>query len=410
MERALGNPSLTTTTRPLEISGRAVLALAVSVQLVLFVSMAVISPVLDALVRQPFQLDNTGTSWFLKANGAATLVFALVAGWWSDRTGRRVAILSAALAGTAVLTAALPWINDYNLLLMIRFLQGCFDTTAQVVLLALVLDRAPHGKTGRWLGIVTGALPVAYLCGPLVASVAGPERLAELFGVIGLLLLLCAGAVILVQESSPAVTPAATTPQLDRELAKRLALPITFGMIDKFSFAGFALLTSLVVADRFGLESVRASGWLLAAFWGAFLIGLYPAIRIVERLGPWLPMGVASLLFGLSYLLLGVVNYPLMVALMGVCGWMSAAMHLPAIILAGRAGGHAHRGLAMGAFSFSGTLAMIIGFAVLGRVSDSAGYGAAYAVGGGLEVAAALALIGFLAVSGRLIYRKAATK
>lgn len=358
--------------------------------------MSVVGSVMEALVRRPFQLSNSEAAWFLKANGAATVLLSLGAGWLSDRMGRRIPLLTAALVGTGLLTAALPFVTSWPLLLVVRFAQGCFDTTAQVVLLAWVVDQSAPEHQGRSLGVVTGGLPLAYLIGPAMAAQFGEAGLRTLFVILGGGLLLVA-VFILFQRESPV---ARRMPTSGEQLSlRRLWVPIGFGMIDKFTFAGFALLTSLMVKDRFGLDSVSGSGVLLVAFWSAFVVGLYPAIRLCERFGAAWMMGMASVLYGLGYGLLGVLDYRSTVATMAYCGILSGLMYLPALTLVGRLAPAGARGAAMGLFNTTGTLAMIAGFGVLGAASDRS-YALAWGLGGVLEVIAGIGLVVVLVARG----------
>lgn len=363
-----------------------VLLVAIAVQFFLFLSMAVIAPVMDVLVRQPFKLNNADAAWFLKANGVATILLSLAAGWWSDRTNRRIPFLVLSLAGTGLLTACLPMIQSWPLLLSVRFLQGCFDTTAQVVLLAWLVDRTPLEFQGRSLGAVIGALPIAYMVGPALAAALGTASLLMLFGLVGAGLLACAGFVALQREGVRADGKKEAPPAAPMKWGP-LVIPILFGMVDKFTFAGFALLTAPMVRDKFAGDSVEGAGILLAGFWAAFFVGLYPAVKMTERVGPPLMMGVGSILYGIVFALIGRLDFGGIMVAMAFCGILSGVMHLPALMMVGRFATEGNRGAAMGAFNLMGTLGMVIGFAVMGRLSDKS-YALAWGVGGALEIIA----------------------
>lgn len=356
----------------------------------LFVSMAVMSPTLDALVRTPFALDNEHTARFMQASALAGLVAGLVMGWVADWMGRRVPMLVGALVASGVLTALFPHVGDFRALLTLRFFEGFATATALMLVMARAADLATPASRPRVMAILMSAVPMGYLLGQPMAAALGGISLGLLFGAVGGLLVV-AGLVMATDvgaercvERAPAslASTLATLGQLPRAW-----LPILISTTDKFTVAALAVALPLMLKDRLSLDPIAWTSALMAIYWLAFLVAAWPA----GRLGAAWGLGSTSLWALVAYgvVLAAVANAGLggTMALMGALGVLTAFQFVPNMALLGECAAPHQRATFMAASNMMGSLGMIAGFAVVGALSD-ASYALAFLVTGLVAIVA----------------------
>ncbi len=359
-----------------------------------FVSGAIITPVLDKLVRVPFDLDNRQASLFLLVNAAAHLFGPLI-GLISDRTGRRIPFLMIGLVGSGVLLSLYPWITSYNLLLLVRFFEGIFWIGALTLLFSRAIDITPSDLRGKAMAFVSLALPMAYLSAPLLAAVLGDRHLELMFLLVGGFIVIC--GLSLTREWKNEGSICHQTPKLAELLSllkrePRLMLPILFGFIDKITIGLIAML-SLILADLFLITEILTISIIVAVFWIGYLAGLIPTGRLTGRGWTYSLLFGGSALYGSAMILMGVAPLGMFIFLIALAGFMSAVMFIPSLVLVGQFTTTRDRGTAMGLYNFFGTIGIMTGFTVMGILS-SISYQLAFTIAGTLEIIAAL--IGFL--------------
>ncbi len=127
--------------------------------------------------------------------GISNMICSPLLGRLSDRIGA-TRILLVCLAGSAVMTIPQAFANSVGMLLVFRFLLGCFMGGLIPTVNALVRKYTPDGKESRAFGFNTSALSLGNMMGPVVGGVLsgwiGIEGLFILAGV--LLFLTCAWA------------------------------------------------------------------------------------------------------------------------------------------------------------------------------------------------------------------------
>ena len=113
-----------------------------AINTICFASIGVMTPVLDPLVRERFDVGNAATAQFMGIQGAASMLFGIVAGILSDKTGRRVPLIVLGLIGNGITTALTPHISDFSALLVLRFLDGIFGGLSLGLIITRALDLA----------------------------------------------------------------------------------------------------------------------------------------------------------------------------------------------------------------------------------------------------------------------------
>jgi multidrug resistance protein len=152
----------------------------------MFVDSLLYSVIVPVLPVYADQLDASTTAiGALYAMYAIGLVVAApVLGRWSDRVGRRKAVLLGS-AGIVVTTALYAVAGTFPLLVAARVLQGVAAAAVWTAGIALVAETVPEHRVGRAMGTVMAAMSAGLILGPPVGGAleqAGGHRL--LFGVL----------------------------------------------------------------------------------------------------------------------------------------------------------------------------------------------------------------------------------
>ena len=328
--------------------------------------------------------------WFLVAEFGAFVAFAGVWGAISDSTGRRVPWVVLGALGGAGCYLLLPVVAPlgFGAILAVRVAGGALTIGAFSLSITMLMDLS--GGHGRNMGAAGIAIGLGAALGAVVGGqLATMDPLAPLY----------AGAAALGTVAAVAGTVPDRAPQRTLEMGDLLArlrgrpqllVPYAFGFIDRLTAGFFALVGVFYFRETFGLDAALA-GATLALFFVPFALLQYPMGVLSDRVGRFVPVVGGSLAYGLVIVAVGLAPvYPLAAGLMvlvGVCG----ALVAPATMaLVTDLTPPDERGTAMGGFNVFGSLGFLTGFLVGGVAVDAAGYLAAFAVVGGLELAIAV--------------------
>ena len=342
--------------------------------------------------------------WFLVAEVAAFVVFAVVWGAASDSLGRRTPLVVAGALGGATCYLLLPQLPVFGVgfagILLLRAVGGAFTIGAFSLGMTMLMDLG--GGNGRNMG----AAGIAIGLGAALGSVVGGQLAAlDPFAPV------YAGAVVLVVAAGVAATVGDTVaettsdmtdsdadptpPSLGGALATlrsrpSLAVPYAFGFIDRLTAGFFSLVGVFYFGDGFGLDAAGV-GVALALFFLPFALLQYPLGTLSDRIGRFIPVVVGSIGYGVAIIAVGVASTAAAaMALMTLVGVAGAFVAPATMALVSDLCGPAERGVAMGGFNIFGSLGFLAGFLLGGVVADAAGYLTAFLVVGGLEIGIAL--------------------
>jgi MFS family permease len=334
--------------------------------------------------------------WFLAAEFAAYVAFVGVWGLISDATGRRVPfIVAGSLAGAAgyAALAAVPAVGaiPFEGALLLRVFQGATTIGAFSLTMTMLMDlEGGHGRNMGAAGIAIGL--GAALGAPIGGRLTEVDPLAPLFLAAGLLV--CVGVLVTFLEDR---TPdrSRTARALLEGLRRRpaLSIPYAFGFVDRLTAGFFALVGTLYFQETFGLGA-GTTGLLLACFFAPFALLQYPMGTLSDRIGRTIPIVVGSMCYGVGILAVGAApSVPIAaVAMVGV-GVLGALVAPATMALVTDLAADGERGVAMAGFNLAGSLGFLGGFLVGGTVAGSHGYGVAFLVVGGLEIAIAVVAV-----------------
>ena len=342
--------------------------------------------------------------WFLVAEVAAFVVFAVVWGAASDSLGRRTPLVVAGALGGATCYLLLPQLPVFGVgfagILLLRAVGGAFTIGAFSLGMTMLMDLG--GGNGRNMG----AAGIAIGLGAALGSVVGGQLAAlDPFAPV------YAGAVVLAVAAGVAATVGDTVaettsdmtdsdadptpPSLGGALATlrsrpSLAVPYAFGFIDRLTAGFFSLVGVFYFGDGFGLDAAGV-GVALALFFLPFALLQYPLGSLSDRIGRFIPVVVGSIGYGLAIIAVGVASTAAAaMALMTLVGVAGAFVAPATMALVSDLCGPAERGVAMGGFNIFGSLGFLAGFLLGGVVADVTGYLTAFLVVGGLEIGIAL--------------------
>ena len=299
---------------------------------------------------------------FMSANLGGALLFALLAGLWSDRLGRRKALIVPALVvfGGALLLMMMPW--PYAVQLLLRFIEGGAHMTVLVLAMTMAADVAGPERRGRALGLVGATMSLGVASGSALGGQIGSEEATRIFLWGGSLMLALAALATLVLKDVVLQPAASRLKEILQLVLQRRALlvPYTFTFVDRLT-VGFIISTvSLYFATVLGLTPIQI-GLAMAAFLLPYGILTFPAGLLSERINPMWLMSIGSVLYGSYLMVLGVASSDQIIGVMVGGGVVASLMLAPSLILTSRFAGNSEQATAMGGFHLIGSLGFMLG-------------------------------------------------
>ncbi len=394
-----------------------------AVVLAVLVSQVLLYPGVPDLVvalGAPAGID-AGT-WFLAAEFAAFVAFAVVWGAASDALDRRVPLVVVGAVGGAaayVVLAAVPRLGfGFGAALLVRVAGGALTIGAFSLAITMLMDlRGGHGRNMGVAGLAIGlGAAVGSVVGGVLADTGAFHPVyasAAVLGSAGLLATTVDDRVADASATGSRVTERGSTSAGDiagrespsdvgfRDVLARtrttpeLLVPFAFGFVDRLTAGFFALVGVYYFRDpaTFGLSAAGA-GATLALFFVPFALLQAPFGALSDRIGRFHPVVFGSLAYGVVTIGVGVApTYPIAATLMALVGVCGALMAPATLALVTDLVDPAARGAAMGLFNVFGSLGFLTGFLVGGGATGAFGYRPAFLAVGGLELLIALALL-----------------
>ena len=355
---------------PMPAPERSSLLTLFSVVAIDLIGFGVVIPILPYLAES-YGASATVLGVLLTSYAGMQFLFAPLWGRLSDRVGRRPVMLIT-IAGTSLALLALGLAPSLSWLFVARLLGGLFSANISVAT-AYVADLTEGAERTRWMGLIGAAFAIGFILGPAIGGLlapygyqvpmlaaAGLAAVNFLYGLVGL--------------REPAAHQAGGRPAAAFELppagtvrklcaacfvftfgVSQLETVFAFFMIDTFDYdarevAYILVMMALIMAAVQGgairrLVEDFGERWLIHAG-SALLAGSIVAV-------PWMPT-------------VGLLLVPLAVASVG------RAMVYPSLLgLVSVAAAPEERGLVMGAFQSSASLARVVGPLAAGALYDA---------------------------------------
>ncbi|MCG3128423.1 MAG: hypothetical protein CHACPFDD_03311 [Phycisphaerae bacterium] len=374
---------------------------AVSLAAVTFASMlpvTLIVPALRELVKEGHAAGDLLAHGFMSINMLAAFAAAPLIAIVSDRGRGRVRTAALALLADAGLFAAMAAAPGLTALLAARALEGVAHILALTCLMAAAADQADARRRGRTMGLVGAAMMLGTACGTRLGGVVWQLAPGWSFAAAAVLALAAALGAATLGESAERRARHSSREAL-RLLRARpdLLIPYAYTFVDRFC-VGVIVSSFVLFLGEVRALNPDAISRLLALFLAPFALLVYPAGRLVDRVGSALPVALGSAVFGLL-----LTSYPLaatgaLPALMVVSGVVSAIMFAPTLTLCAELSNPEQRGAAYAGFNATGSLGFLCGPLAGGLIllwlrpiaGEWAAYQTVFALAGGAQVAVAL--------------------
>ena len=330
-------------------------------------------------------------SLFFSIEAMAYILFAPLWGMVSDSIGRRRPLVVLGFLFSALIYASYTFVQDIDRLLLLRFFQGAFTVMGWSTLMARVLDHPDEARRGRNMGLMGASLSLGVALGvPLggyVSRAFGPRAPLEAAAV--LFLLLAFGSLALRDHAQ--LRERVKVVEIWSTLFRRprLLLPAGFYFVDRYTVGFFVVLFPMYLGAQ-GVADPSVRGRYLALFLLPFALLQVLSGRLTERVGPFKPLLLGSLLYGLVLCTVGYSNLHDLWWVMAMLGVLASVMFPPAIVLTARWSDKSTYGSAMGAFNLAGSLGFAIGPMVGIWAYQWKGFGFSFLVAGGFEILAAI--------------------
>jgi MFS family permease len=325
------------------------------------------------------------------------LIFGIGTGIISDRAARRKLFVTAGGLGASLFYLSMTITLDYQVLLLMRFVQGGFTVIAWQTLMTLVLDNSLSSNRGKNMGIFGVFLATAMGLGPVLGGVLAEHSVFQPYYVASILSLLV-GVLSIIGIKDPA--DLASQPSLREsfslvKLTPEITIPATINFVDRLHMGFLLTALPLMLAQLLGVsESLR--GMVLGLFAMPFILLQYPVGRVSDRIGRYKPVVVGSLTYAVILTIMGIAaqqGLALLVFALMLLGAFSGLTAPPTLAWVGDVTNPKDTATGMGFFNFMGNLGMITGPLILGAVLAYSGFVMAFILAGIVELASLFVVV-----------------
>ncbi|MGF7045878.1 MFS family permease [Paenibacillus sp. DS2015] len=339
-----------------------------------------------AVTLPTFVLENLGRSQ--KDIGLVTTVFLIAAvifrpltGKWLDEMSRKMIVIMSLILFT-LCTISYLFIQDYTLLLVVRFIHGISFGIAATATSAVVLDVIPKERKGEGIGYFSLFMSLAMVMGPFLGLfMTSHTNFFVLFITISAFSLLSLGCSAITQIPKHVPVPSVLSKWDIKRYFEPKAIPISLaGFVLAFSYGAISTFIS-VYAKSMGLEQIAS--YFFVVFAAVILITRPFTGRLFDRKGAHILVYPGIILFVIGMVWLSqAYTAPIFLITAGVIGLGFGAI-LPSFQTIAIQVSPLHRqGLATGTYFVFFDLGYAVGSYVLGLIAAKTNYHTMYLIGG----------------------------
>lgn len=365
-----------------------------------------IVPALKESVALRFGASTFWTHAFMSVNMIGAILATPWIGRLTDRPSSRRTVVIFALLADALLLGLMSRAGGVAELLTLRAFEGVAHMLALAGLMAAAADVAARGRRGRTMGVIGACMMFGTALGTRLGGVAWrvwPNGVFEAAGATAVLAALFVYAIAPGFHGAERPQAARSRRRLHLGLDRRILIPCVYTFIDRFCVGVVISSFVLFLADCHALGPDERSR-LLAMFLVPFALLVYPAGRLVDRLGVAWPLAGGSAAFGLLFAAYGFLPREWLPVAMFGSGVLSAAMFAPTLTLIAAWSDSERRGAACARFNAAGAFGFVCGPLAAGAICHSlvdawgarAAYQAAFVVAGLAEFVCAAATLPWL--------------
>ncbi|MBS1678268.1 MAG: MFS transporter [Actinobacteria bacterium] len=374
-----------------EVGARRLLTLASAMVFLEVAFYAAIAPLLPDYVDE-LHLGKAAAGILSGSYAAATVIFALPAGYVTSRVGARLTVIVGLLL-LGCSSVAFGLVDQILLLDGARFLQGCAGALIWAGALGWLLSTASEESRGSVVGTALGTSVAGALVGPALGALAATLGTEVVFGAVMVVSLALAYAAWRLPGAAP------QAPQARREIVEALtSRPVLeaslFVGVPSVMFGAIEVLVPLRIDSLGGGHALIAAGFIAGAAVQTVLSPL--AGRASDRVGRRLPYRIGIGICAISMVALalagslGATLGALLIACLGAGICLAPAMVLITDVTDAA---NLHQGFAASLSNMSWATGQVIGGIGGGAIAAAAGFAAPT-----LAISAILVLGGFYAV------------
>ena len=312
----------------------------------------------------------------------------------TDKLAKRKLFIFIGSIGAGALFSLMTLILNYNLLLFLRFLQGCFSIMIWQMLMTIVLDLSTPDKRGRNMGIYGILLAVGMGLGPMLGGfIAKLGVFVPYYFASGLMVVVLLFSLLLKEPTTLKERSTLKESFLVLRSEPKLIIPSLFNFIDRLHMGMIIFALPLII----GLEASEGGLNLDSSYRGIafgifalpFILLQYPFGKLSDRIGRYLPLIIGSSLYAIVLALIGyfgVTSYSILLLFLILLGTLSGITSPPSMALIGDTiDDKKKNGSGMGVFTLFGNIGIAIGPAIGGLLLNF-GFGITFLVAGTLEI------------------------
>lgn len=380
----------------MKVPSRAFSALVLITFLCMF-NQTFVVPSIKEIVIDRFDASTTEASLFVSVEMVAYIIFAIVWGTVSDRSGRRKDLIVIGLLGSSGLYFAMSLADSLAMLLALRFAQGAFTVMAWSLVMTMALDITDKKEYGASMGVLGTGLALGLGLGSPIGGIAGDYgALVPLYVASATYLATALLAVVLISDLPTTRTRGSLRRALSRAAEdRRIVAPYIFSFAERFSSGYFVILLPLYMAHEFD-AAPSERGMFMGAFLLAFAFLQYPFGKLSDKHGRrWMLVGggaAYACLFGV----LGTLDEASLLVAMIACGALAAMLFPASVAVLADLCSRQERATLMGGFNALGSLGFAIAPIMAAVLAEEFGYAESFLSGGGVIVLCVLCAVPFL--------------
>ena len=282
-------------------------------------------------------------------------------------------------------------LQNYYLLLLVRFVEGIFSIMIWQSLMVLNLDYSNDTNRAKNMGILGVSLGSAMAFGTMAGGFIALNGInAPYYVAIGLRA--CVGILALWNIKNPEHISKRVPLKESILLLKsqpRLVVPSIFNLVDRLHMGFIVLIIPLFIVETFGMDTAFR-GMMLGILNIPALLMMYPIGKKSDRdWGRFKPLIIGSLGYGLSLTLTGIlgqISIGMFIILLLFQGLFSGFTTAPASALVGDLVEEEHNGMGIALFNFLGNVGIVLGPIVGGVIVQFYGFAFAFIIAGLIEL------------------------
>jgi ACDE family multidrug resistance protein len=315
----------------------------------------------------------------------------IILGILSDLKKERKLFIVMGASGSVVGLYLLTFVQNYSLLLLIRFIEGIFSIMIWQSLMVLNLDYSDETNRGKNMGILGISLGSAMAFGSMAGGFIAfnginmPYYVAMILR--GLVCIISLWKVKNPQQISN--RPSLKESILLLKTQPRLIVPGIFNLVDRLHMGFIVLIIPLFIVEVFGMDT-GFRGMMLGILNIPALLMMYPVGKKSDAgWGRFRPLIIGSLGYGISLSLTGILgqlSIGVFIGLLLFQGMFSGFTTAPASALVGDLVEEKNNGMGIALFNFLGNIGIVLGPIIGGIIVEFFGFAWAFIVAGLIEL------------------------